>query len=70
MLQRLWTSPTTEPAPNLAVERELGLRPYFLEIDAANILGWRKAGDSPIAPIGQVRINEYVTEEDLERAWR
>ena len=55
--------PTTEPAPNLAVERELGLRPYFLEIDAANILGWRKAGDSPIAPIGQVRINEYVTED-------
>ena len=55
--------PSTEPAPNLAVERELGLRPYFLEIDAANILGWRKAGDSPIAPIGQVRINEYVTED-------
>ena len=55
--------PTTEPAPNLAVERELGLRPYFLEVDATNILGWRKAGDSPIAPIGQVRINEYVTED-------
>ena len=55
--------PTTEPAPNLAVERELGLRPYFLEVDATNILGWRKAGDSPIAPVGQVRINEYVTED-------
>ena len=54
--------PTTEPAPNLAVERELGLRPYFLEVDAYNILGWRKQGDSPIAPIGQIRINEYVTE--------
>ena len=55
--------PTTEPAPNLAVERELGLRPYFIEVDAANILGWRKAGDSPIAPVGQVRINEYVTQD-------
>jgi len=55
--------PTTEPAPNLAVERQLGLRPYFIEVDAANILGWRKAGDSPIAPVGQVRINEYVTED-------
>ena len=55
--------PTTEAAPNLAVERQLGLRPYFLQVDAANILGWRKAGDSPIAPVGQVRINEYVTED-------
>jgi len=55
--------PTTEPAPNLAIERQLGLRPYFLQVDAPNILGWRKAGDSPIAPIGQVRINEYVTED-------
>ena len=55
--------PTTEPAPNLAVERELGLRPYFLQVEAFNILGWRKAGDSPIAPVGQVRINEYVTED-------
>ena len=55
--------PTTEPAPNLAVERQLGLRPYFIEVDAANILGWRKAGDSPIAPVGQVRINEYVTQD-------
>ena len=55
--------PTTEAAPNLAVERALGLRPYFIKIDAVNILGWRKGGDSPIAPIGQVRINEYVTED-------
>lgn len=54
--------PSTEAAPNLAVERQLGLRPYFINIDAANILGWRKDGDSPIAPVGQIRINEYVTE--------
>ena len=54
--------PTTEPAPNLQVERELGLRPYFMEIRADQILGWRKDGDSPLAPINQIRINEYVTE--------
>ena len=55
--------PSTEPAPNLQAERELGLRPYFIEVDCRNILGWRKSSDSPIAPIGQVRINEYVSEE-------
>ena len=55
--------PSTEPAPNLAVERQLGLRPYFIQVDAPQILGWRKQGDSPIAPIGQIRINEYVTED-------
>ena len=54
--------PSTEPAPNLQVERELGLRPYFLECRADQILGWRKDGDSPLAPVNQIRINEYVTE--------
>ena len=54
--------PSTEPAPNLQVERELGLRPYFLEIRADQILGWRKDGDSPLSPVNQIRINEYVTE--------
>ena len=54
--------PSTEPAPNLQVERELGLRPYFLEVRADQILGFRKSGDSPLAPIDQIRINEYVQE--------
>ena len=54
--------PSTEAAPNLAVERELGLRPYFLEVSADQILGWRKDGDTPLAQVNQVRINEYVTE--------
>ena len=39
--------PSTEAAPNLAVERQLGLRPYFLEVSADQILGWRKDGDTP-----------------------
>nr|BAR36044.1 phage portal protein [uncultured Mediterranean phage uvMED] len=54
--------PSTEPAANLREERELGLRPYFLEVRADQILGWRKDGDSPLAKVNQVRINEYVTE--------
>jgi len=54
--------PSTEPAPNLQVERQLGLRPYFLEVRADQILGFRKEQDSPLAPINQIRINEYVTE--------
>ena len=54
--------PTTEPAENLLQERQLGLRPYFLEVRADQILGWRKEGHSPLAPVNQIRINEYVTE--------
>jgi len=52
--------PSTEPAPNLQVERELGLRPYFVEVGARQILGWRKEQDNPLAPLGQVRIDEWV----------
>ena len=55
--------PNTEAAANLQEERDLGLRPYFIEIDAKDILGWRKSSDSPISPIGQVRLNEYVSQE-------
>jgi hypothetical protein len=54
--------PSTEPAENLLQERQLGLRPYFLEVRADQILGWRKEADSPLAPINQIRISEYVTE--------
>ena len=55
--------PNTEAAANLQEERDLGLRPYFIEVDAKDILGWRKSSDSPISPIGQVRLNEYVSQE-------
>ena len=54
--------PSTEPAENLLQERQLGLRPYFLEVRADQILGWRKEDDSPLAPVNQIRISEYVTE--------
>ena len=52
--------PSTAPAPNLAVEREMGLRPYFVEVNVRQILGWRKSQDNPIAPVSQVRIDEWV----------
>ncbi len=52
--------PATEPAPNLQVERELGLRPYFIAVDAKQILGWRRAQDNPLSPLGQVRIDEWI----------
>ena len=54
--------PSTEPAENLLQERQLGLRPYLLEVRPDQILGWRKDGDSPLSPVDQIRINEYVTE--------
>ena len=38
--------PTTEPAENLLQERQLGLRPYLLEVRADQILGWRKENDA------------------------
>ena len=44
-----------EPAPNLRAEREMGLRPYFLEVTASQILGWRKDGDTPLAQVNQIR---------------
>jgi len=54
--------PSTEPAPNLMAERLMGLRPYFIQVDARDILGWRMAEGSPTAPVSMVRINEYVSE--------
>lgn len=54
--------PSTEAAPNLAVERQLGLRPYLLEVRADQVLGWRKEEDTPLASVNQIRINEYVQE--------
>jgi len=54
--------PATEAAPNLAVERQLGLRPYFVHVDAKQFLGWRRVSDSAVAPLGQVRIDEIVSE--------
>ena len=50
-----------EPAPNLQAQRESGNAPYFIEVDAKQIIGWRMEGDSPLSPVQQVRISEMVT---------
>jgi hypothetical protein len=54
--------PSTQPARNLALERDLGLRPYFIgPIDAKQIIGWRFPEDVPLGPLEQVRLSEVVT---------
>ena len=50
-----------EAAPNLQAQREDGNAPYFIEVDARQIIGWRFEGDSPLSPVNQVRITELVT---------
>ena len=47
-----------EAAPNLQAQREDGNAPYFIEVDARQIIGWRFEGDSPLSPVNQVRITE------------
>jgi hypothetical protein len=53
--------PTREAAPSLQAERLAGMRPYFNQVDAKQIVGWRLAEGDPLAPLVQVRINEYVS---------
>ena len=52
--------PSREAAPSLQAERLSGMRPYFSLVDAKQIIGWRFNEADPLAPIEQVRINEYV----------
>ena len=53
--------PSREAAPSLQAERLAGLRPYFHQVDAKQIIGWRFEEGNPLAPVNQVRINEYVS---------
>ena len=53
--------PTKEAAPSLQAERLAGTRPYFSQVDCKQIIGWRFDQEDPLAPVQQVRINEYVT---------
>ena len=54
--------PATEAAPNLAAERAMNLRPYFIHTEAPQILGWRKESALPMAPVSQIRLDEFVSE--------
>jgi hypothetical protein len=57
----LWSAAAATGALNLAEERALGRRPYFIHIDAPQIWGWRQATTMPGSPLTQVRIHEYTT---------
>ena len=41
--------PSTEPAENLLQERQLGLRPYLMEIRPDQILGMAQRGRFPVS---------------------
>ena len=49
--------PSATAALNLAEERAMGRRPYFVHVDAPQIWGWRK--DSGTNRLLQVRIHDY-----------
>ena len=53
--------PSREAAPSLQAERLAGLRPYLKQVDCKQIIGWRFDDQDPLAPVSQVRINEYVS---------
>lgn len=53
--------PSREAAPSLQAERLAGMRPYFQQVDAKQIIGWRFQEGNPLSPTQQVRINEYVS---------
>ena len=53
--------PSREAAPSLQAERLAGLRPYFKQVDCKQIIGWRFDDKDPLAPVNQVRVNEYVS---------
>jgi hypothetical protein len=53
--------PSREAAPSLQAERLAGMRPYFHQVDAKQIIGWRFEEGNPLSPVQQVRINEYVS---------
>ena len=53
--------PAGSSARNLAEERALGRRPYFIHVDAPQIWGWRQESTMPGSPLTQVRIHEYTT---------
>ena len=57
--------PNVGDVPNLQAERDLNPRPYFVHVDAKQILGFRRLNEVyQSQPITQVRINELVSEAE------
>jgi len=50
--------PAPSGARSLAEEREMGRRPYWVEVDPANVYGWRLDRDAAYGTLTQVRIFE------------
>ncbi len=52
--------PTDPGILTLRDELQLGRRPYFINIDAPQIWGWRQASTLPSSKLTQVRLHEWV----------
>ena len=52
--------PAPSGARSLAEEREMGRRPYWVEVDPADIYGWRLDRDAAYGTLTQVRIHEQA----------
>lgn len=50
--------PAPSGARSLAEEREMGRRPYWVEVDPANVYGWRLDRDAAYGTLTQVRVYE------------
>lgn len=56
--------PAPSTARNLAEERALNRRPYWIEVDPTNIYGWRLDRESNYGTLTQVRIGEKAVVAD------
>ena len=60
-------SPRDEQSKTLLDKRMLDSRPYFIKVEAEQILGWRQKTTASYSPLENVRILELV--QDLDDPW-
>ena len=58
--------PNPEQPANLAQERQLKLRPYFVQISPETLIGWRGRRVGGVEQLEQIRIKETTVEPDGE----
>ncbi len=58
--------PNPDQPANLAEERALKLRPYFVQISPENLIGWRGRQAGGVEALEQIRIKETAVEPDGE----
>lgn len=56
-------APPSDGVRTAAEEREAGIRPYFVEVDVRNVLGWKSEDVAGQRIITQFRYTEFVTED-------